>query len=383
MFYGQRFCGSCLVAYAFSVPCHHSWRHVPASARVDQPASRVLTHCLVLLAFLLTACSRDAARTDHVFEGATMGTTYTVKVVTQGPLGASSAPKQEQVQQVIEERLADVDEKMSTYRPTSELSRFNRSRATEPFPVSAETLEVFAEAQRISAATGGAFDITVGPLVNAWGFGPDGPSNIPSEDDLAALRNSVGYTKLIIDPTAGTARKTDPALYVDLSSVAKGYAVDRVAELLEELDLPNYLVEIGGEVRVNGHNAENAPWQVGIQKPVDDELKPFRIVALTSGAIASSGDYQNYYMKGDQRISHIIDPRTGHPVPSELASVSVIEDRCAVADAWATALTVLGPEDGLRAADEHGMAVLFILRTSGGAFTEHPSTVFAEQFPKL
>ena len=177
-------------------------------------------------------------------------------------------------------------------------------------------------------------------------------------------------------------RKTEPELYCDLSSVAKGYAVDRTAERLDELGLASYMVEVGGEVRTKGTNARGAPWQMAVRKPVAGKIAVWRVIPLSGKAMATSGDYQNFYEVDGRRISHIIDPRTGRPIDAALASVTVVHDSCMAADAWATALTVLGPEEGLRLAQLRGLAVVFIMRDeAAGGFSEFMTTAFERAFP--
>jgi thiamine biosynthesis lipoprotein len=312
-----------------------------------------------------------------------MGTTYTVKVVTQGPPGSSPTPAEEEVQRTIEERLAEVDEKMSTYRPSSELSRFNSSRATEPFPVSAETLEVFAEAQRVSAATGGAFDITVGPLVNLWGFGPAAkPATIPPDEEIERLKPQIGWGKIEVDTARSTIRKWEPEMYCDLSAIAKGYAVDRVAEGLSALGFADYMVEVGGEVRTRGRNAAREPWRIAIERP-DTTRRAFQeIVPLSDLAMATSGDYRNFYEQDGVRFSHTIDPRTGRPIQHRLASVSVVDPLCMRADGYATALMVLGENEGFELAKDQGLAALFLVRT-GDQFDEKATPAFKTLFPDV
>ena len=216
------------------------------------------------------------------FSGETMGTYYTVKLPGVYPAGRVKA-----LSSAIERVLEDVNAKMSTYDPASELSRFNASDSIEPIPMSDDTLMVMALALEVSAATGGAYDVTVGPLVNAWGFGPEGQRRRPTRDEVENLRTRVGYEKLRIDLVAGTAQKLSPTLYVDLSSVAKGFGVDKVAEAVDAEGISDYLIEIGGEVRTRGVNAEGDSWRVGIRKPVDDEVAVWRLIPLSG---QSDGD---------------------------------------------------------------------------------------------
>ena len=267
---------------------------------------------------------------------------------------------------------------MSHYRPDSELSRFNRAATTEPQPLSGETLGVVADALAVSRASGGAFDVTVGPLVDAWGFGPPGRAPAaPDEATLAALRARVGADLLEVDLAASTLRKRRANVIVDLSAIAKGYAVDAVASLLAEHGFGDYLVEIGGELRAGGTNERGEPWRVAIERPAPGFATAQRIMPLTDAALATSGDYRNFYDLDGARVSHTIDPRTGRPVTHGLRAVSVIADRCILADARSTALNVLGPEDGYDLAAAQGWAALFVADDGTGRLVERETPAFA------
>ncbi len=247
-----------------------------------------------------------------------------------------------------------VDTAMSTYQDDSELSRFNR-HGTEPFEVSDSMIEVVSEAQRIAELSSGAFDITVGPLVDAWGFGPDPGGDPPDADTIAVLLADNGFRRLDVDPEQRTLQKENAAIRCDLSAIAKGYAVDRVALGLTDLGLVDFMVEIGGEVRAVGRNAVGEAWRIGIERPEAGSRGMWSAVALADAAMATSGDYRNYYEKDGVRISHTIDPRTGRPVTHRLASVRVIHPSCMTADALATAISVLGPEEGRRTRGTRGI----------------------------
>jgi len=223
-----------------------------------------------------------------VFEGSTMGTTYTVKVVAPTLSEAERAATGEAIRGALDA----VDGSMSTYKPDSELSRFNRYGDGRPFKLSVETIRVFLLAREVSAATGGAFDVTVGPLVNAWGFGPVNRAEPPTEAELEAVRARVGYQKLAIDAQALTVTKGYPDMYVDLSAIAKGFGVDQVAAALDARGLANYMVEVGGEVRVKGHNAAGVPWQVGIERPDSTTRQANIVVPMSNRSMATSGDYR-------------------------------------------------------------------------------------------
>lgn len=306
------------------------------------------------------------------FNGDTMGTYYRVKILPEDLVKLPPAPT---IEEAIRRELRNVDAKMSTYRDDSEISVFNRSNSAEPFEFSEATFDVIRLSQQISEQTGGAFDITVGPLVNAWGFGPEGVVEEPDDERLAQLREHVGYELIALDPVARTVSKQHPEVYLDLSAVAKGYAVDRVADALDDLGVPNYMIEVGGEVRTAGVNAEDVPWQIGIEQPNDAIGGVYQVVPLSGLAMATSGDYRNYSERDGVPISHTIDPRRGRPVPHSVASVTVIHHNCAHADALATALVVMGPDEGLRLAEEIGLPVLFLMHADGG-FEERASSAF-------
>jgi thiamine biosynthesis lipoprotein len=291
-----------------------------------------------------------------------MGTTYRVLIAAL-PAGLS----RDELHRQIEETLESVNEQMSTYRPDSEVSQFNTFTDERWFEVSPATAEVVSEAIRIAEATGGAFDPTVSPLVNAWNFGPaPGIPSIPSPSQIASIRDSVGFDKLEarLEPASLCKRNRD--LQIDLSGIAKGYAVDRVAELLSQYRVSAFLVEVGGETRVSGTKSNGRSWSLGIEAPVEGRRSLWRILALTDCSMATSGDYRNFFVADGQRYAHIIDPRTAAPTKHTLASVTVVHAECIQADALATALTVMGPEEGFRFALERDLAALFIVREGEG-----------------
>jgi thiamine biosynthesis lipoprotein len=296
--------------------------------------------------------------------GSTMGTTWSAKVVTTGSARSSGAPDPEQLHGAIEERLALVNSLMSTYDPESELSRFNRSGSTQPFDLSANTIEVFELAQDISALTDGAFDVTVGPLIAAWGFGAAATERrSPSASELAALRSRVGYQLLRLDPTAGQISKARPEVVCDLSAIAKGYAVDQAAEAMRDLGYRDFLIEVGGELVGHGRRPDGNAWRVAIERPDALSRGVYAVVALDDAAMATSGDYRNFHESDGVRLSHLVDPRVGRPIAHRLASVTVVDESAARADALATALSVLGPEEGHALAEREGVAAYFILRS--------------------
>jgi len=308
----------------------------------------------------LTAC--DTVNTNESYQfsysGMTMGTRFNIKVPIL-PEGVDTDKLKKQVQQCLHE----IDARMSTYLEDSELSEFNQNVSTDWQPVSRALYDVLNEAQRISRLSDGAFDITVGPLVNLWGFGPDPMVFEPPADSaIQALLEQTGYHYLKLKEKPLSVRKENPELYLDLSALAKGYAVDRVAGLLEEQGISDFLVEIGGELSLRGHNIQRQPWRIAIEKPAADKRMIQRVLSITNIAIATSGDYRNFFETGGIRFSHTIDPRTGRPIRHKLASVTVLRETTMEADALATALMVLGPDDGFRLAEQEQIAALFIIK---------------------
>lgn len=306
-----------------------------------------------------------------------MGTTFEVKLVA----GKVPQCQLDMIRQEILTQLDNVNSKMSTYLSSSEISRLNRSRKTSPQRLSRETMTVLAEAQHISHITQGAFDITVGPLVNIWGFGPESlPQKTPNPQEIVQLKFQTGWDKIKLNKFNSTVRKTDPSLYCDLSAIAKGYAVDQVSAALVQKNLLQHMVELGGEIKASGHNLSGKPWKIAIERPSIQGRSFQRIIALEGLAIATSGNYRNFYQKNGVRHSHTIDPRTGHPVQHSLASVSVIDVSCMRADGYATALMVLGETDGYRLATKHNLAALFLVRTPQGSFLERETPAFQHLF---
>ena len=315
----------------------------------------------------LPACS--PAPRDAALSGQTMGTTYSIRLA-DADLDRRAL---DQLQADVDATLAEVNRQMSPYLPDSEIARFNRAGANEPVAISPDFQFVARRALEIAEATGGAFDPTVGALVNLWGFGPDGLRRVaPTPDQIAAARATTGWRHLRLAPD-GRLEKDVVDLKLDLGAIAKGFGVDRVAALLRERGIENFLVEIGGETLGAGRNASGEPWRVGVLRP-DGSVDLQGVARLTGGrAIATSGDYRNFYRdeSGELR-AHIVDPRTAAPVGHAVASVSVLAGDCLTADALATALFVLGPDEGLPLLAERfpGVEALFILRRDDDSFEE-------------
>ena len=309
---------------------------------------------------------------ELLISGPTMGTTFNVKVVTEDPSDARRA----RLAGLVREVLDGVDQRMSTYRPDSEIEAFNRF-GTENFDASPDLLGVVNEAQRVARLTAGAFDITVGPLVDLWGFGPSGATEAPDEEEIRRLVATTGYEQLEVDVENGTLRKARGDCRIDLSAIAKGFAVDRISTMLEGEGLPNHMVEVGGEVRAKGLNGSGQVWRVGVEKPTADGRAVHLVVPLADLSLATSGDYRNFYERNGVRISHTIDPRSGRPIAHGLASVSVIHASCMTADALATALGVLGPEEGFELAERLDIPAYFLVRMSHGVFEERQTRVWS------
>ena len=319
--------------------------------------------CWILLCpALLSACGGKPDETILRLTGGSMGTTYNVQV----PGSFADAEKQE-LQVLAQSALDEVENRMSTWIDDSELSRLNASTSTDWQPVSPALCEVLELAERVSEASGGAFDTTVGPLVDAWGFGAaPGERRVPDAATIDALRGVTGYTQLAVDCGEERVRKAIAGLQVDLSAIAKGYGVDRVAESLAGAGIDSYLVEVGGEMQGRGVKPDGSRWRIGIETPNREIRAVYDAIVLRDTALATSGDYRNFFEADGVFYSHTIDPRTGRPTTHNTAGVTVLAATTAAADAWATALLVLGSNDGLELAERENIAALFLDRGEDG-----------------
>lgn len=306
-----------------------------------------------------------------------MGTYYKVTYVLDENQQENTHLSIESLKAEIEKKLERVNDQMSTYRPNSELSLLNKSRKS--FKVSPATRNVIKSALTIFRQSHGAFDITVGPLVNLWGFGPDKRvTEAPSAALIAEKKANIGSQYISIDHNV--IYKDHPDLYLDLSSIAKGYGVDVIAGYLGSLGIKNYLVDIGGELRAKGHKLKQDDWLLAVESP-SSEIAVQRVIDIGDNAIATSGDYRNYFESNGIRYSHTINPETGKPITHNLASVSVIYPNCKMADGYATAITVLGPKAGFKFAKKHHLAV-FLLVKKGDKFIEKYTDEFKPYFVK-
>lgn len=319
-----------------------------------------------------TASSAGTARAGQRFSGQTMGSSYTVRLS-----GAPTGPARlENLQADVQAALDAVDQRMSLYRPDGELMRFNHHAAPTPLALSSELMTVLQAGQRVAALTEGAFDMTVAPLVLAWGFGPGSRRGLPDAHALQQGRAATGHRHLRLDAAAGTATKLQPGLQADLGGIAKGYGVDRAAQVLLAQGVSDFMVEVGGEVRTAGRNAQGRPWQIGIEEPDAVPQRARFVVPLSGLAMATSGDYRIYFQEGQRRYCHEIDPRRGEPIVHGLASVTVVAADCMQADALATALIVMGPQAGLALARQQGLAAHFIVRDADGRLVDHATEAF-------
>jgi len=332
--------------------------------------TRLLLSFLVLL---LISCEQQ----PHVvrLSGQTMGTTYTVVAIHR-----IENIEDQRVLNAIEGRLKRVNDSMSNWDPASEISRFNARRTLKPIEISAEIAEVMTAAYEVHRQSDGQFDVTLGPLIDLWGFGAAPDANrVPSDEEIEDALAKVGQDEvlaLLEQPARLKKKNTDTTVY--LASLAKGYGVDQVAEALEALGFTDYLIEIGGDLLASGFNQNGSPWRIGIEQPVTGNRKVENIVQISGLGMATSGDYRNYFSADGRRYSHIIDAKTGKPVTHQTASVTVLADTAMLADAWATALLALGQDRGMDISEKFNLAALFITRDDSGqgSFVTTASTQF-------
>ena len=338
---------------------------------VKFPLSR---RSFLVMPLALAACKPGQAVLR--FSGLTMGTGYSVVAVDHGRKLAES-----DLRTAVDAALAEVNAQMSNWDSRSEISRFNAAHTTEPVAISPELAHVIAGANIVHEASGGSFDITLSPLIELWGFGSGGQSGAaPEAEAIAAALAEAGQGQTLRLDGAQLA-KSHPGASLFLSAIGKGYGVDRVAQALAGLGLTDFMIEIGGDLYTAGNNADGVPWRVGIEAPSATEKAVHQIVDVAGLGMATSGDYRNYFEQGGQRYSHILDGRTGRPITHHTTSVTVLAESAMMADAWATALMVMGKERGMAVAQDHGLAALFIERAADHGTPRHLTTAspaFAE-----
>jgi thiamine biosynthesis lipoprotein len=335
---------------------------------------------LLLASLLLSGCSQSLESHISKISGPTMGTEYHISWVSKAGDPVAIGLEVKTLKQMVDKRLSDINKSMSTYDSQSELSLINQNFNPNWQNVSIELYRVLAMAKQVNEQSDSAFDITVGPLVNLWGFGPDkGSDLVPELPEINALLAQVGSDAISLRVQEGDYQlHLAAARYLDLSAIAKGYAVDALGNLLQEQGVDNYLVEVGGEIIAKGFKPQNKHWRIAIEAPNDNGRSVQVIIPLSDMGLATSGDYRNFFEQDGKRFSHTIDGRTGYPVEHNLASVSVLHESAALADAWATALTVLGAERGLELAETYDLAAYFIVRTDNGY-----RQLSSQQFGKL
>ena len=328
----------------------------------------------IAISAIFAAAATGEAKREHVIRGRTMGTTYSIKVVTGDSGGL------EGVKEKIDRRLEEINHSMSTYQKESEISRFNRfDQVGQKFRISDDFFKVMTAGSKIHRLTAGAWDGTVNPLVDLWGFGRKGRrDNIPTDNEISGVLPDIGFAKIdVVEP--GLLVKKRAQITVDLSSIAKGYGVDVVADLLRSLGYKDYLVEIGGEIYAAGYRRDNSRWRIGINRPRPDAAfnAVYKVVALHNRGFATSGDYRNFFEVDGVRYSHVIDPRTGFPVSNGVVSVSITSTDCTTADGLATAVLVMGVEKGLELINRlDGVEGFIVVERPNGQLTDHYSKGF-------
>ncbi len=311
----------------------------------------------LVLAGVLSGCGNGDSL--ERFDGPTMGSRYSIQYVRH-----ASTPGPKAVQAEVENILAEVDRQFSTYRSDSDTERFNALPAGRCQVMPGPVLELVRVGERLSSQSEGSYDLTVEPLLNLWGFGPQArEEKVPSAQALAEVQQRVGHSHLRID---GDRLCKDAAVEVDFNSIAAGYAVDTIAAKLEAMGIHDYLAEATGELKAVGKKLDGSPWRIALEEPRDDEQVAERIIAVDGYGVSTSGDYRNYFEQGGRRYSHTFDARTGTPVLHTLASVTVIHPSALMADGLSTLLLILGPERGWDYAETHNIGAFFVIRADTG-----------------
>lgn len=312
---------------------------------------------LVSTAVVLAACGNGDSMES--FGGATMGSTYSIKYVRRAGIAEPAHVRRE-----VEGILAEVDRQMSTYRNDSDIERFNALPANNCQTMPASVLELVRVGEQLSAQSEGSYDLTVEPLMNLWGFGPQGrEERVPSPAALAETLQRVGYHHLHIN---GDRLCKDAAVEVDFNSIAAGYAVDTIAARLEAMGIHDYLAEATGELKAKGKKLDGSAWRIALEEPRDDQQVAERIIQVDGYGVSTSGDYRNYFLQDGRRYSHTFDARSGAPVLHSLASVTVIHPSALMADGLSTLLLILGPERAWDYAEKHDIGAFFVIRADTG-----------------
>lgn len=345
-----------------------------SSLRFLTDSSFIFTALLLTIIFLVAGCTKKPPTDELIsIKGKTMGTTFRIKIVNNNNLSINYKSLESEITNLLKE----INRQMSTYIEDSEISHFNNYNSTEWFNISYDFASLLNTAIDVSNLSAGAFDITVGPLVNLWGFGPEiKKPEVPDVKDLLEAKSKTSYKFIEVRVDTPAVKKDKPEVYLDMSAIAKGYAVDKVAELLSSKKIINYMVEIGGEVRTSGKNNNDESWKIGIETP-DSPSNIQNVISISNYSIATSGDYNNYFEENGIRYSHTIDPRTGMPITHKLASVTVIHTNCTLADAYATTINVMGPTAGYDFALKENLIIYMIVRDEKG-FIEKTTPQFTK-----
>lgn len=328
---------------------------------------------IIPIAFALLVCvSASALQADEPLRisGKTMGSYYAIVIDSPGSADG------ERLQKEIEEKFAEINQQMSTWDESSQISRFNQSKSTEWFDIGADFAIVAREAKRLHTVTQGAMDATVSPLVELWGFGRKKRRTLPTDEEIGTALKHVGMQHVEVRQDPPSIRKHLPEIQVSFSALAPGYASDEVCRILQSHQLKSYVVDVGGENRAGEAKASGDAWRLGVESPLGGLHK---VVELTNQSIATSGDYRSFFMAGGKKYSHVLNPKTGRPIEHPPASVSIIHESCMTADGLATAMMVLGPEKGIELAKTVGVDVMFLDLTQDGMLTEQSIGVFAAE----
>lgn len=330
--------------------------------RFNRTITNKLAVLFIITSGLLAACEKNEFL---MLQGRTMGTSYTIQLENKPDINPDMLSSQ------IDAILDEVDKSMSTWRDDSELSKINRTDSTQWINVSPDLLYVLELGQLVSRNTNGAFDITLDPLIDLWGFSThEIKQSIPDNEAIEATLKKIGYHYLTVDVKRKAIKKDIP-LKINLSAIAKGFAVDKIARHLDSNSINTYLVEVGGEIRAKGTKKDGERWSIAVEEPMTQERRVHRIIKVTDQAIATSGDYRNFYEINGQHFSHTINPATGRPVTHNLASVTVIGSNAAYSDALATALMVMGPEKGYQFCNRYKIPAYFIIKSGDSYVTKY------------
>lgn len=325
----------------------------------------------VAIAAALTGCL--LSESVQTITGPTMGSTYTIKYVQ-----SAGVPEPQALKAEVDAYLATFDQEVSTYRDDSAIERFNQAEAGTCQAMPQSVLDLVAYGHTLNEQSDGAFDLTLEPLLDLWGFGPRGQAlRVPSTESLASTLARIGMQYLRIE---GDQLCKDAAVQVDFNAIAAGYAVDRLTQLLQARGITHLMVEATGELKAIGHKPGGAPWRIGIEAPQADKRVAQRIIALDGYGVSTSGDYRNYFEENGHRYSHTLDPQTGAPITHSLAAVTVVTPLALHADGLSTLLMVLGPERGLAYAKQANLAALFVVR-DGEGFASFTTPAFDALFP--